>query len=265
METLFTPLVDGNHFLLDVTNPESASKDRFEATSAARRASENQIAFLTFAGAPIQYADGTPDGVTIRLYAKAGGEQTYTWRNGAREHGYIGSEKDLRHIEATVCMRLRDYNKTHASLSWILRGGAHTGSHNPRASCIGLQVPYAGLEASAFKELDHPDYDFIKLDRKFDYAIKENEWVAIKAVSLLEKDCTRNFLYLDADPLASSGQLSNNFRLYSEWIDRDGIPTGKYTTAALWAGWITTFRVDGWKSMDVAQFSVYEVASSAPV
>jgi len=265
IKLLFEPDVTGTNFFLDIQNPNAIDADHFEASERPVENAGETIPYITVAGQRIQYADGTPDGLTIRLYIKSPGRPKYTWRDGAREHGFIGSEKDFKNIEATIYVRFRDYNNTHTSISWIIRGGLHTGAHDPRSSCVGMQVPYGGLQASAFKELDHPDYDFIKIGRNFDYSVKENEWVAIKIISFLEKDAsrTKNFLYLDTDPYDDTGKPNNNFRLYSEWVDQDGISTGKYTVAALWAGWVTTFRVDGWKNVDVAHLSAYEIIPPA--
>jgi hypothetical protein len=257
----------GTSFLLDVQHPDSIDGARFETNTPIAPEHENELPYVTLKGEPVMYADGMPDGTTIRLYTKAPGTQKYTWRDGAREHGHLGSEADFKNIEATVYMRVREHNGTHTSISWILRGGTHTSSHDPHASCIGLQVPYepySGTEATVFRELDHPDYDFVNVKRHFDYSIKENTWVAIKAISLLdpENKRTKNYLYLDTDPFDETMSPRNEFKLYSEWEDVDGVSTGQYNQAALWAGWVTTFRVDGWKRLDVAHLSVSEINPS---
>ncbi|MBI2474394.1 MAG: hypothetical protein HYV68_01715 [Candidatus Taylorbacteria bacterium] len=110
------------------------------------------------------------------------------------------------------------------------------------------------------KRLDHPDYDFITVPRKFDYSLEENKWVGFKAVSFLEKakNRTRNFVYISRDPFLG-GNRKPGFELYSQWIDQDGLSTGKYSQAALWGGCRTTLRLDGWKSMDFYAMSVYRL------
>jgi hypothetical protein len=70
---------------------------------------------------------------------------------------------------------------------------------------------------------------------------------------------TRNLLYLDDDPFDAKGAPRNAFRLYAAWDDRDGVPTGHYDQAAIWGGWVTTLRVDGWNRVDVAILSAREV------
>ncbi|MDO8572733.1 MAG: hypothetical protein Q7S11_03120 [bacterium] len=252
---------EGNSFTLSFDEDPQVQEGFGIGGSIVGKETENGIIYYKVVAERVTYADGQPDGLTIRLRMHAPGSQQYTWRTGASEHGYIGTEKDNENFEATIYFRVHDFNKTHTSFSWIIRGGVHGGSHDPRSSCIGMQVPYANLKAKVFKELDHPDYDFLTINRKFDYAIQENKWLAVKVVSFLEEQQkrTRNFLYLDTNPYNEDGSPRNDFHLYTEWNDIEGVSTGQYVKAALWAGWETTFRVDGWKSLDIAHFSIREV------
>ena len=53
------------------------------------------------------------------------------------------------------------------------------------------------------------------------------------------------------------------WRLYFEWFDTQGVPMGRYTQAALWAGWMNMFRVDGWTLMDFSILSAREIEPAA--
>ncbi|MGA9520989.1 MAG: hypothetical protein WBV82_05970 [Myxococcaceae bacterium] len=59
--------------------------------------------------------------------------------------------------------------------------------------------------------------------------------------------------------LVGLGWAGVQFRLYTEWTDRDGENTGLYSTAATWASWVTSFRVDGWREVDFAILSAREI------
>ena len=51
------------------------------------------------------------------------------------------------------------------------------------------------------------------------------------------------------------GTPRNDFRLLTEYIDRAGVNTGRYDTLVNWRGVITTLRVDGVDSVDIALLS----------
>lgn len=225
---------------------------------------EDGVAFWTTTGHRVGYASGMPDGRTVRLHLRpSGGEQTHTWRDGAIEHGYIGNPDNLLNFEATVYVRVHDDNGTHHSMSWKLRGGEHTKPEVDCSSCIGLDVPFGGKAPQAFRELDHPTYDHLQLEPFFDYQLEEGRWLGVKIVSYLVEGGTRNLLYLDTDPFDVDGRPRNQFRLFTEWYDLDGVSTGHYDRAATWAGWETTFRVDGWRRVDFAFPSAREIVPPA--
>ncbi len=258
---LFPPNPNGSSWNLGGRDPNTVDRTYFDlGGDKATPATENGISFWTTTGHKVSYASGAPDGVTVRLNIKAsGGTQTYTWRNGAATHGYISNPRDLKNFEATAYVRVRDHNRTHTSMSWKVRGGRHTGSNPALSSCTGMQVPYEKGSPRFLRELDHPDYDYINLTPRFPYLLQEGKWLAVKMVSYLVGNGTKNLLYLDTDPFDANGKPRNDFRLYAEWIDRDGVDTGEYTRAATWGGWLTTFRVDGWRKVDFAILSAREI------
>lgn len=257
---LFSPDPSGSSFRLGAEDP-TASEPFFDIEGdEATPGNDAGVPFWSTTGHRVGYASGLPDGKTVRLHLHpGGGEQSYTWRDGALENGYIGSPADLLNFEATVYVRVHEDNGTHHSMSWKMRGGAHTKPETARASCVGMDVPFGGVAPQAFRELDHPTYDHLELTPFFDYQLEEGRWVGVKVVSYLVDGGTRNQLYLDTDPFDATGAPRNQFRLFTEWYDRDGESTGTYDRAATWAGWETTFRVDGWKRVDFAYPSAHEI------
>lgn len=221
---------------------------------------ESGVPYWSTTGHRVTYASGKPAGKTVRLHLRpSGGKQTFTWRDGALENGFIGSPGDLLNFEATVYVRVHEDNGTHHSMSWKMRGGQHTKPEVARSSCVGMDVPFGGVSPQAYRELDHPTYDHLSLTPYFDYQLQEGRWLGVKVVSYLVEGGTRNLLFLDTHPFDASGTPRNEFRLFTEWHDRDGESTGHYNRAATWAGWETTFRVDGWRRVDFAYPSAREI------
>jgi hypothetical protein len=221
---------------------------------------DGAIKFWTTQGHPVSYSSG--NGTTVRLDMKAsGGSQTYTWKNGAITSGFIGNNKDLKNMEITAYVRVRQNLGVHTEFNVKVRGGRHTGSGDARASCVEMGLPYSNYQARASRELDHPRYDMISIPSKFNYKVTAGQWVGVKMVSFInaDKKSTTNRIYVDAVPFDAQGKPRNQFLLYSEWKDEDGKSTGRYTQAALWGGWIQTLRIDGWRYTDVAILSAREI------
>jgi hypothetical protein len=261
---LFPAEAEGSSFDLGDGDPTDLEPRFGMEGDAATPGTDAGVSYWSTAGHRVTYASGSPAGKTVRLHFRpGGGKQSFTWRDGALENGFLGSPADLLNFEATVFVRVHEDNGTHHSMSWKLRGGEHTKPETARASCVGLDVPFGGVAPQAFRELDHPTYDHVALRPHFDYQLQEGHWLGVKVVSYLVDGGTRNLLFLDTDPFDASGTPRNGFRLFTEWNDRDGESTGLYDRAATWAGWETTFRVDGWRRVDFAYPSAREIVPPA--
>ena len=81
---------------------------------------------------------------------------------------------------------------------------------------------------------------------------------------IADKTRVRNLMYLDTAPYDETGGKKNHWRLYFEWFDTQGVAMGRYTQAALWAGWMNMFRVDGWTLLDFSILSAREIVPPAP-
>lgn len=262
---LFPSNPNGASWSLGNRNPNTVDSAYFDLNGdSATAGSANGVSYWTTTGHKVSYASGAPDGVTIRLNIKAsGGSQRYTWRNGGPTNGYLGNAKDLKNVEATVYARVNNFNNTHDSMTWKLRGGKHSSSNAALSSCVGMGVPYGGDAPTAAREFDHPKYDNVKLTPKFPYQLQAGKWVGVKVVSYNIPGGAKNLLYLDTDPFDTTGKPRNNFRLYTEWVDKEGVSTGRYNKAATWGGWVTTFRVDGWRRLDFTRLSAREIIPPA--
>jgi hypothetical protein len=143
-------------------------------------------------------------------------------------------------------------------MSWLLRGGIHSGSQPDFSSCTGMQIPWTGQTAKVFREYTHPNYDYVYPGAKFTYNFTEGRWLGTKVLSWVVSGGTMNRLYLDTDPFDAQGRPRNNFRLYLEWNDRS-TDTGRYTIPATWAGYQTAMRIDGWRNTDFTLLSAREI------
>ncbi|NOK04410.1 MULTISPECIES: hypothetical protein [Myxococcus] len=262
---LFPSEPSGSSFYLGDGDPSNSEPFFNMKGDEATPGLESGVPYWSTPGHRVTYASGKPAGKTVRLHLRpSGGEQSFTWRDGALENGFIGSPDDLLNFEATVYVRVHEDNGTHHSMSWKMRGGQHTKPEVARSSCVGMDVPFGGASPQAYRELDHPTYDFLSLTPYFDYQLQEGRWLGVKVVSYLVEGGTRNLLFLDTNPFDASGKPRNEFRLFTEWHDRDGESTGHYDRAATWAGLETTFRVDGWRRVDFAYPSAREIVPPTP-
>jgi hypothetical protein len=257
---LFPAKPGGTSYRLGTNNPMADPEHLRLKPTTVTQMTENGVTFWRSAGARVTYASGAPDGTTHRLMIFAsGGTQTYNWQTGAITKGYCGNVNDLNAFEATVYCRLNDLTGTHESVSWSIRGGTHNG---PNSSSIGLFLkngPRGGTRA-AYKELTWPTYGYADSTPFFNYTKVSGDWVGIKIVSYLTSSTTvRNLMYLDTAPYDRSGGKNNTWRLYLDWTDTQGVAMGPYTQAALWAGWMNMFRVDGWRLVDFSILSAREI------
>ncbi len=258
---LHRPSPNGSSWSLGERDPNAEDPQFFDlGGDSAIRGAEGGVTFWRHSGHALRYATGGLEGRTARFNIKAsGGEQTYTWKSGASEEGFLGSARDLTNFEATAYLRVWGYTGVHGFIGWTLRGGRHSAAESEAASCTGMVLPFGDGPPMAYRELSHPLYDNIVLTPRFPFRVEEGRWLAIKVVSYRVSGGTRNLLYLDDDPFDAGGTPRNAFRLYARWDDRDGELTGQYSQAATWGGWMTTLRVDGWNHVDVAILSAREV------
>ena len=260
---LFPAKAGGTSYRLGVKDPREDPEHLKLWADTLTQITEDGVTFWRSTGHPVSYASGAPSGTSHRLMIFAsGGRQTLNWQTGAIEKGYCGNPKDLNAFEATIYCRLHTLTGRHESVSWSLRGGAHNG---PNSSSIGLSLRNPpGGRRGAYKELTWPKYGYADVTTQFDYTKTSGAWLGIKVISYIaDSTRVRNLMYLDTDPYNENGEKKNQWRLYFEWFDTQGVAMGPYTQATLWAGWMNMFRVDGWTHLDFSILSAREIEPAA--
>ena len=260
---LFPSAASGSSFRLGAQDPNNTPNFQIENGTPATPATDGAINYFTMPAYDFTYASGGA-GKTSRLHIHAsGGDQRFTWKT---QQGYLSSPADVKNQELTVYARYRGvYDATRAFFTLKIRGGKHT-TDGDLASCVmlTLQSAESGAATRFGKELTHPNYDYVKLTPAFDTHLVEGVWFGLKLVSYgVPNDATRvvNRLYADTDPFDPvTGKPKNGWRLLSEYVDVEGVSTGKlYTKLVDWGGWQTTFRTDGVMNVDFAIVSVREI------
>jgi hypothetical protein len=198
----------------------------------------------------------------LHIYT-SGGEQTNHWKT---HKGFLSSPSDIRNQEFTAFVRVHTItDPKRAAITLKIRGGAHTSRNPELASCtmMTFQAPSTGAVVRFGKEFTHPIYDYLILKPAVAAGLIENRWVGLKLLSYKSLDDparVTNRLYLDEDPFeATSGKPRNAWRFFAEFVDVEGVSTGKYNKLADWGGWQTTLRTDGVGNLDFALISLREV------
>jgi len=211
----------------------------------------------------LDYTSGG-SGKTIRLHIYAGrGQQAYTWKN---QKGFLATPSDIRNQEFTAFVRIHNISDPRrAAITLKIRGGSHNDKNPDLASCtmMTFQAQSTAAVTRFAKELTHPIYDYVTLTPAFDAALLENRWFGLKLLSYSSPGDLRrvtNRLYLDIDPFdRRGGKPRNNWKRFAEYVDVEGVSTGKYNKLADWGGWQTTLRTDGISSLDFALISLREI------
>jgi hypothetical protein len=258
------PSAPGFSFQLSEKNPNVTDLLLIEKKTPATPGTDGAVHFWNLPSYALNYASGGK-GWTSRLHIYSGKEeQKYTWKT---QSGYLASPADLKNQEFTVFVRVHEIlSAERAQISLKIRGGAHSSNNDPEsASCTMITYsPRSHGSITRFaKELTHPEYDYVVLTPAFSAALKENTWVGLKLVSWNDPNDAAQViyrLYVDVDPFESdTGNPKNNWRLFSEYVDKEGKSTGQYSKLVDWGGCQTTVRVDGFKDIDFALLSLREI------
>ena len=253
----------GSRFRLGKDNPNSARNFHIERKTPALPRTDGSLQYWNLAAHDLDYASGG-SGKTSRLHIYAsGGRQAYTWKT---QQGFLSSPSDIRNQEFTAYVRVHGItDPKRAAISLKIRGGAHSAKNPDLASCsmMTFQGASTGAVTRFGKELTHPNYDYVALTPAFDAALNENRWFGLKLLSYSSPGRPAhvvNRLYLDDDPIEpATGRPRNHWKLFSEFVDVEGVSTGKYDKLADWGGWQTTLRTDGVSSLDFTLISLREI------
>jgi len=253
------PDAPGTAFRLGDADPNSEVGLTIEEGMLAAPGQDGPIAFWTVPTYDFEYSEGNTLGRTARLHiASAGAEQRFDWRD---QRGFLANPEDLGDQELTAFVRVHGiFDPERAAFELKVRGGQHTEDAPALASCTMMTFATADAPGvSRFgKELNHPEYDFVNLPLRYPAELVAERWYGLKLVTFVEPqraDRVVYRLYIDDDPFLPDGSPRNQFRLLTEYVDRSGTSTGLYDTLVDWRGVVTTLRIDGVESLDVARLS----------
>ena len=254
---MLLPSAGGTSFRLGGSDPNNLAGFAIERDVAATKRTLGSLGYWNTAPFSLNYSAGGT-GKTSRLHIISG-PQNHTWKT---ENGFLSSPSDLRNQEFTAYVRVHDiFDSARAMVSLKIRGGQHIAGKGDLASCTMMTLAANGKTMFG-KELTHPSYDYVTLKPRFAASLAEGQWVGMKVVSYAKpSDPTKvvNQLYLDTSPFDGAGRPVNGWRLFSEYVDSEGVSTGRYSKLADWGGERTTLRTDGVSSLDFALVSAREV------
>ena len=253
----------GVHFQLGKDNPNISGNFQIERKTPALRRTDGALEYWNVTAHDLDYASGG-SGKTSRLHIYTGaGQQAYTWKT---QKGFLATPSDIRNQEFTAFVRVHGIaDPQRAAITLKIRGGAHSANNPDLASCtmMTFQAASTGAVARFGKELIHPIYDYVKLRPGFAAALVDNQWFGLKLLSYgMPGDSTRvvNRLFLDSEPFERrSGKPRNRWQLLAEYVDSEGLSTGRYSKLADWGGWQTTLRTDGVGSLDFTMIGLREI------
>ena len=259
----FLSAAPGVQFHLGKDNPNVSGNFQIERKTPALRRTEGTLEYWNVTAHDLDYASGG-SGKTTRLQIYTGaGQQAYTWKT---QKGFLANPSDIRNQEFTAFVRVHGIaDPKRAAITLKIRGGAHSANNPDLASCtmMTFQAASTGAVARFGKELIHPIYDYVKLRPGFTAALADNQWFGLKLLSYgIPGDSTRvvNRLFLDSEPFERrSGKPRNRWQLLAEYVDSEGLSTGRYSKLVDWSGWQTTLRTDGVGSLDFTMIGLREI------
>ena len=280
---LFPTNKNGSYFILGKQNPNNLKNFTTDShNNKFIKKKEGSIEYWSVFSGDITYKSTGEHAKSCRLNIFASTtKQTNDWKS-AMKSGFIGNKNDLKNQEVTAIIRVNKRVGRKTACCIKMRGGGHHKNKPNQAACIQLDVSTrdSGHAAARWaKELSHPLYEYQDLTPFFEFFVEEGKWFGMKTTSWNNKDCkgnttttittttTTNRCYIDPDPFNSdAGTLRNNYRLYSEYVDKGN--GNKYPKVVVnWAGGVpTTIRVDGFENVDFYACNASEIiAPSSPL
>jgi hypothetical protein len=221
---------------------------------------QNGITYKRLTAGPITYGNNV-QGKTVRINVNAGSfiaTQAYNWKNTP---GYIWTPADSRNVEFTYYFRLVNLVQSHTTCSSKMRGGIHSGTTDPRASCFETTMFINGGESNKIEsayEYNHPDYVFSGITPLIPNSSKANIWIGRKTICWNGSDGKVHVEeYIDWTPFDSSGKPTNKWQKFFTQVFA-GTSTNSYTKIPTWGG-MYTYRQDGFQYVDIAIISIREI------
>jgi F5/8 type C domain-containing protein len=255
---LYPSNTNGPSYFYNMADNIQSSKYINTDGNTATQMTQNNITFKRLTSTNVTYSTGT--GKTCRVNLNAGGfvsTQAHTWENTT---GYIWTPADSKNVEFTYYFRVDNFVQEHTECSSKLRGGIHTGSNDPRASCIQTNFFIGGghTQTESAYEYNHPDYSFSSITPIIPNTAQAGKWIGRKTICWNGSDGKVHTIdYIDWNPFDANGKPLNNWQKFFTQTFA-GTSSNGYTKAPTWGG-MMTFRMDGYQYVDISIISVREI------
>jgi hypothetical protein len=255
VKMLFPSKVGGPQYFYRMTDNIEDSKFIQTDGNKSTQMMEGPITFKRLSANDVSYSNGK--GKTCRVNVNAGGfisKQAHTWKDSPQ---FIWTENDSKNAEFTYYFRANKFVQEHTECSTKMRGGAHTGNNDPKASCFEMVFKIGKpSDVKCSYEYNHPDYLFEDTVKKSENKSKTGEWIGRKTVVWTKKDGTVQAQdYIDWAPFDAAGKPRNNWVLLHE---KNFPGSGKYNKSPIWGGQFTS-RIDGHAFIDYNIISIREI------
>jgi hypothetical protein len=237
---------------------------------------QKESGFWRLTSGDITYADTGRHGRSMRANILASGgkghQQVYTWKSTPLPK-YLYNANDIKNYEWTAIFRCNnpvDPSTMEAHFTCAFKtGGIHTGSSDPRASCVDMETAttetllgktYGVWRPRFARELNHPNYDYVNVDTQFmTYLVTHGKTVGLKHLGYQKSSGFYHKLMVDRDPINADGSLANNYVNYAQYTDINGKSTGRYAQNATWGSYMNTLRIDGYQTIDLFRLNIREI------
>lgn len=222
---------------------------------------QGSLTFFTTEGSEIKYHSGNASGRSTRIdtYPDGGmwsNKTKFFWK---KNPGYLYTDKGILNGEYTTFIRVHDDLGTHQAYAHKLGGRDEdalrslaemvypTSSHsNITFNYNFAHFPYVSAKAKQLQKVDK---------------IKEDEWIGVKTIHLVNNDFTHWEMWVDSNPFTKEGTIQNNWVKVAEYKDEGCDAYGNQNVN--WRCHKDVCRVDGFGSVDFALFSDREIDPSA--
>lgn len=243
-------------------NIQSSKYVRTDGNYSASQKTEGNITYKRLTAGDVHYASSGKTGKTCRVNVNAGGfvsTQAHTWKDSGVK--YIWTANDSKNAELTYYFRVVNMSFDHTSCSTKMHGGIHTGSGDPRSSCIEMCFFIGGsnpTKMEAAYEYSHPNYSFESVTTNSPNKSKANTWIGRKTAVWTGKDGkVHSEDWIDWTPFDSNGKPANNWtKLMSKTFG--GTSSNSYSKVPDWGG-MSTIRIDGYQYIDISILSIREI------
>jgi hypothetical protein len=221
---------------------------------------QGSLTFFNTEGSKISYHSGNKDGRSVRIDTYPGGGM---WKNKTKFYwkknpGYLYTEKGILNGEFTTFIRVHDDLGTHQAYAHKV-GGRDEDALRSLAEMVYPTSSHANItfnyNFAHFPYVSAKAKQLVKVDK-----IKEDEWIGVKTIHIVNSDYTQWEMWVDSNPFTKEGTIQNNWKKVAEYKDEGCNEYGNKNVD--WRCHKDVCRVDGFGSVDFALFSDREIDTS---